>query len=172
MAADSLRIVLHLVVAFILTFALGFERELRGSPAGDRTFSMIGLGTALVGILSRHGAPFALAGAVTGVGFIGGGLTFRQSTKQGDVLRGLPTAAAIFAAAAVGAAAGYGAVLAAVTGTVLILIVLEWRHIPGLKVLDARRWASRVTNDEVADVGPSGTSKPDEEGPPSARPGG
>jgi putative Mg2+ transporter-C (MgtC) family protein len=152
MTADDVRIVLHLLVAFVLTYALGFERELRGSPAGDRTFSLIGLGTALIGILSRHGAPFALAGAVTGVGFIGGGLTFRQSTKQGDVLRGITTAAAIFAAAAVGAAAGYGAVLASVTGTVLILAVLEWRHIPGLRSLDARRWASRFENDEVADI--------------------
>src|SRR5690242_11477908 len=65
MAGDDVRVVLHLVVAFVLTYALGFERELRGSPAGDRTFSLIGLGTALIGILSRHGAPFALAGAVT-----------------------------------------------------------------------------------------------------------
>lgn len=153
MAGDNFRIVLHLVVAFVLTYVLGFERELRGSPAGDRTFSLIGLATALVGILSRHGAPFALAGAVTGVGFIGGGLTFRQSTRQGDVLRGLTTAAAIFAAAAVGATAGYGAVLASVTGTILILLILEWRHIPGLRILDARRWSSRFANDEVSDVG-------------------
>jgi putative Mg2+ transporter-C (MgtC) family protein len=153
MATDDFRIVLHLVEAFVLTYALGFERELRGSPAGDRTFSLIGLGTALIGILSRHGAPFALAGAVTGVGFIGGGLTFRQSTRQGDVLRGLTTAAAIFAAAAVGAAAGYGSVLSALTGTVLILLILEWRHIPGLRLLDARRWSSRFANDEISDVG-------------------
>jgi len=160
MAGDDVRIVLHLVVAFVLTYALGFERELRGSPAGDRTFSLIGLATALIGILSRHGAPFALAGAVTGVGFIGGGLTFRQSTKQGDVLRGLTTAAAIFAAAAVGATAGYGAVLAAITGTVLILLILEWRHIPGVKALDARRWSSKFANDDVAVVGRDEDSNP------------
>jgi len=162
MAVDSVHIVFHLIVAFVLTYVLGFERELRGSPAGDRTFALLGVGTALIGILSRHGAPFALAGAVTGIGFLGGGLTFRQSTREGDVLRGLTTAAGIFAAAAVGAAAGYGAVLAAVTGTVLILLTLEWRHIPGLKTLDARRWAFHFANDDVPETGPQAASKPDQ----------
>jgi putative Mg2+ transporter-C (MgtC) family protein len=141
-------IVVRLLAAFGLSYALGFERELRGSPAGDSTFSLVGVGTAVVGIVAAHGAPYALAGAVTGIGFIGAGLTFRQPTKQGDVLRGVSTAAAIFAAAAVGAAAGYGFLVAAIAGTALILFILELRHIPGLRVLDARHWSSRFGNDE------------------------
>lgn len=148
---QSVEVVVRLLVAFGLGYALGFERELRGSPAGDRTFSLIGVGTAVIGIVAAHGAPFALAGAVTGIGFIGAGLTFRQSTRQGDVVRGITTAAAIFAAAAVGAAAGYGFLLAATLGTALVLLILELRHIPGLRVLDARRWSSHFANDEPAD---------------------
>ena len=54
----------RLLVAFGLTFALGFERLLRGSPAGDRTFSLIGVGAAVIGVLSQKAAPNALAGAV------------------------------------------------------------------------------------------------------------
>jgi len=95
-----------LVVAFVLTYVLGFERQLRGSPAGDRTFSLIGLGAAVVGVLAENGAPNALAGAVTGIGFIGGGLVFRQGHGNGEIVRGVTTAAAIFATAAIGAAAG------------------------------------------------------------------
>ncbi len=44
--------VLRLAVTFGLTFVLGFERQLRGSPAGNRTFSLIGLGAAVIGLLS------------------------------------------------------------------------------------------------------------------------
>jgi putative Mg2+ transporter-C (MgtC) family protein len=142
--------VVRLLVAFGLSYALGFERQLRGSPAGDRTFSLIGVGTAVIGIVAVHGAPNALAGAVTGIGFIGGGLAFRQTTKQGEVVRGITTAAAVFAAAAIGAAAGEGFLLAAVLGTVIVLLILEIRHIPGLRMLDAQRWSSRFADDEAA----------------------
>ena len=57
-----------MAVAFALTFALGYERELRGSPAGDRTFSLIGTASAVLGNLAGAGSPNAIAGAVTGIG--------------------------------------------------------------------------------------------------------
>ena len=133
----------HLLAAFALTYTLGFERALRGAAAGDRTFSLIGVGAAVVAALSQNGAPTVLTGVITGVGFIGGGLTFRQSQEgaDGDVVRGITTAATIFAAAAIGAAAGEGLLLLAVVGTVLALLSLEIRHIPLLRLLDGRRWA-------------------------------
>jgi len=87
--------IVRLLVTFGLTFALGFERQLRGSPAGNRTFSLIGLGAAVIGLLSESVAPNALAGAVTGVGFIGAGLVFRQKTGRSQVVRGVTTASAI-----------------------------------------------------------------------------
>jgi putative Mg2+ transporter-C (MgtC) family protein len=148
MRANSVQILIHLLVALGLTYVLGFERELRGSPAGDRTFSLIGVGTALIGTLAAHGIPFVLAGAITGIGFIGGGLTFRQSTEHGDVPRGITTAAAIFAAAAIGAVAGYGLLLPAAVTTAIILFVLEVDHIPGLRVLNGQHWAPRVPHDD------------------------
>jgi putative Mg2+ transporter-C (MgtC) family protein len=141
-------VAIRLVVAFVLSYALGFERELRGSPAGERTFALIGVGTALVGVLAGHGSPNALVGAVTGVGFIGGGLVFRQATREGDVLRGITTAAAIFATATIGSACGEGFLLAATIADALLLLVLELGRIPGLKKFDARRWADRFDDDE------------------------
>jgi putative Mg2+ transporter-C (MgtC) family protein len=98
--------VMHLLVAAALTYALGFERDLRGAPAGDRVFALIGVGAGIVGVLAVHGAPTALQGALTGVGFIGAGLVFRQEQGHLQMIRGLTTAAAIFTAAAIGAAAG------------------------------------------------------------------
>jgi putative Mg2+ transporter-C (MgtC) family protein len=140
--------IVHLLVAAALTYALGFERDLRGAPAGDRLFALIGVGAGIVGVLAAHGAPTALQGALTGIGFIGAGLVFREQQGHLQMIRGLTTAAAIFAAAAIGAAAGEGRLLLATAGTALALLVLEVRYIPLLRLLDGRRWASRFRNDE------------------------
>ena len=142
--------VVNIAVGWALTFVLGFERELRGAPAGDRTFSMIGLSTALIGTVAPH-YPAVLGGAVTGIGFIGGGLCFRQAVKEHDqereILHGVTTAASIFGAAAIGAIAGCGDLLISVASTVGILLSLEIRHIPGLRYLDARRWSHLFADD-------------------------
>ena len=140
--------VMHLLVAAALTYALGFERDLRGAPAGDRVFALIGVGAGIVGVLAVHGAPTALQGALTGIGFIGAGLVFRQEQGHLEMIRGLTTAAAIFAAAAIGAAAGEGRLLLATAAAAFALLVLEVRYVPLLRMLDGRRWASRFRDDE------------------------
>jgi putative Mg2+ transporter-C (MgtC) family protein len=139
----------HLAAAVGMTYALGFERAVRGATAGDRVFSLIGAGAGVVGIIATHGAPNALAGAITGVGFIGGGLVFRQAVGRNHVVVGLNTAAAIFAAAAIGAAAGQGRLLVAGAATLLALLVLEIRHVRVLNMLDGRRWAVRFRDDDT-----------------------
>ncbi len=48
--------IVHLLVAVALTYALGFERDLRGAPAGDRVFALIGAAAGLVGVFAVHGA--------------------------------------------------------------------------------------------------------------------
>jgi len=85
--------------------------------AGDRTFSLIGVGATVIGVLSHKAAPNALAGAVTGIGFIGGGLVFRQSIGDSQVVKGVTTATARFAWAALGAAAGEGQLALAAMST-------------------------------------------------------
>lgn len=138
----------HLAVAVALTYALGFERDLRGAPTGDRVFALIGAGSGVVGIIAANGAPNALAGAITGIGFIGGGLVFRQEVGRAQVVMGITTAAAIFAAAAIGAAAGQGRLVVATAATLLTLFVLEVRHIKFLSVLDGRHWTGRFPHDD------------------------
>jgi putative Mg2+ transporter-C (MgtC) family protein len=149
----------HLAVAVALTYLLGFERDVRGAPTGDRVFALVGAGSGVVGIIATHGAPNALAGAITGIGFIGGGLVFRQALGSQQVVMGITTAAAIFAAAGIGAAAGQGRLLVAAMATALALFVLEIRHIRWLSMLDGRRWAKYFPDDNKsveADEPPDG----------------
>jgi putative Mg2+ transporter-C (MgtC) family protein len=121
-----------LAIAFVLSLLIGTEREVQHKAAGMRTYTLVGLGSALFVLVSKYGFTDVLsdhvqldpsrvaAQIVTGVGFIGGGLIFVRR----DAVRGLTTAASVWVTAAVGAAAGGGlAVLAAVT-TALYFVVL------------------------------------------------
>jgi putative Mg2+ transporter-C (MgtC) family protein len=130
-------LLVRVVVAFALTYVLGYERELRGSPAGDRTFSLIGTASAVLGNLAGVGSPNAIAGAVTG--FIGGGIVVRRAVRTGEIISGITTAASILATAAIGAAAGAGLLAVAALATGLVLVALEGPHLPLLRLVDARR---------------------------------
>jgi putative Mg2+ transporter-C (MgtC) family protein len=100
-------------------------------------------------VFELNGVPNALQGALTGIGFIGAGVVFRQEQGRMRLVRGLTTAAALFAAVVIGAAAGEGRKLLASVATGIALLVLEMRYIPGLTLLDGRRWASRFRDDEL-----------------------
>ena len=128
----------HIALAFVLSFVIGFERELRGSPAGDRTYALVGTGAAAITAVTMTISPQAIAGVVTGIGFIGGGLVFRGDE---GMLKGMTSAATIFAVAAIGIVAGIGHSWLAVGVTLLVLVDLELRQIPIVKHLDARRYA-------------------------------
>ena len=144
----------HLLVAFGLTYLLGFEREIRGSTAGDRTFALVGMGSALIGYLALFGAPNALAGVVTGIGFLGAGVIIHGGGdgEGRGMVRGVTTAATFFLASAVGAAAGQGQLLFATEATVLTLFMLEVPHIPLLRFLDGHYWSMRFRNDPGMDA--------------------
>jgi putative Mg2+ transporter-C (MgtC) family protein len=131
-------------LAFVLSYAVGFERALRGAPAGDRTFSLVGTAAAAITAVTVGPAPQAIGGVVTGVGFIGAGLVLRSG--QG-MIRGITSAAAMFAATAIGVVAGTGHAWLAVFLTALILIDLELRYMPVLNRLEAHRYADRMADD-------------------------
>src|SRR5690349_3173167 len=117
-------------LAFVLSYLVGFERELRGSAAGDRTYALVGTGAAAITTVAVSSSPQAIAGIVTGIGFIGAGLVVRGG--QG-MLRGMTSAATIFAVAAIGIVAGYGREWLAIGVTALVLVDLELRHLPVLR---------------------------------------
>ena len=134
----------RIAVAFGLSFVIGFEREIRGAPAGDRTFALVGLGAAAVTAVTERISPQAIGGVVTGIGFIGAGLVFRG--RAGMVV-GMTSAATIWAVSAVGIVAGTGHLVLAAGTAALVLIDLELRQVPVLRRLDARRYSGMVPDD-------------------------
>lgn len=97
-------------------------------PAGFRTHSLVALGSALFTIISAYGFAGSLvdptriaAQIVSGIGFIGAGTILQH---RGNI-RGLTTAASLWAVAAIGMAAGAGLLALALIGTLLILVVLS-----------------------------------------------
>jgi putative Mg2+ transporter-C (MgtC) family protein len=132
-------------LAFLLCYAVGFERALRGAPAGDRTFSLVGTAAAAVTAVTIGPAPQAIGGVVSGVGFIGAGLVLRGDR---GMIRGMTSAAAIFAATGIGVSAGAGHAWLALFVTLLTLLDLELRHLPVLNRFEAHRYSDRMANDD------------------------
>ena len=138
----------RIALAAALGYALGWEREVRGHPAGSRTFALVAAGSAGFTAIAVDAFPSTaeklIAGVVTGIGFIGAGVVLRDPTGH---VRGLTTAAAIWSIAAVGVIAGAARFVLAALVAVLFLLVLEMPSVPLLKRLDPARWAHRFTDD-------------------------
>jgi putative Mg2+ transporter-C (MgtC) family protein len=141
---DELDLLGRVLVGALVSYAIGFEREIRGAHAGDRTFSLIGLGAAAVTAVTIGEAPHAIGGVLTGVGFVGAGLVFRG---EGMVV-GITTAATIFTVASIGIVAGAGHLIVASVVGALVIVILETRHLPLLRFLDGRRYTRIVAEDE------------------------
>jgi len=143
---DQLEILGRLVMAAGLGGLIGLQRELQGYPAGIRTIALVALGSALFTEVSQliGGDDRVAAGIVTGIGFIGAGVIFREQFT----VRGITTAATIWAAAAIGMAVGVELYLVAGVGTVLIFILLGARPITR-RMDEAIRRRTRELNEEL-----------------------
>ncbi len=113
----------RLGVAALIGIAIGFERQWRQRAAGLHTSSLVAVGSALFALLdselSSSDTTRIVAGVVTGVGFIAGGVILRSGAN----ITGLNTAATIWATAAVGAMAGLGFASSAAAGGVAIILL-------------------------------------------------
>lgn len=128
--ATELDLVGRLLVAAVLGAAIGIEREIHDHPAGIRTHLLVALGSALFTVLSIVGFPSpdgvatdpsrVAAQIVTGIGFLGAGAIL----KYGPTVRGLTTAASLWAAAGIGMAAGAGLPVLGLAATVIVLVSL------------------------------------------------
>ena len=144
MGSSEFHLLANVAVGFGLTYALGFERQLRGSLAGDRTFALVGTAAAAITAVVHTTSPQAIAGIVTGIGFIGAGVVFRG---RGGLVHGITTAATILMASAIGIVVGYGDLLLGLIVSAGILVLLEIPHLPFLRAVDARTYADRFAND-------------------------
>ena len=151
MLVHDLALLGRIALAAGLGFAVGWEREVRGHPAGARTFALIAAGSSAFTAIAIDAFPATaeklIAGIVTGIGFIGAGLILRDPAGH---IRGLTTAAAIWAIAAAGVLAGAGRFVVATLTTALFLAILELRSIPLLRILDPQQWSHNFSDDADA----------------------
>ena len=125
-------ICLRLLCAMLVGMVIGTEREYTNRPAGMRTHILVALGACAVMITGQlifvqyralGGTPDPSrlsAQVITGVGFLGAGTILREGT----IVKGLTTAASLWAVACLGIAAGGGYYTVALTGMVFIFITL------------------------------------------------
>jgi putative Mg2+ transporter-C (MgtC) family protein len=137
----DMELALRLGAAALLGSLIGFERERLLWAAGLRTHMLVCVGSCLVMVVSAYGFSGVLgryvvldpsrmaAQVITGVGFLGAGSIILRN----EVVKGLTTAASLWAVAAVGLAVGGGLYIAAVMTTVIILVILA-----GIKPLEER----------------------------------
>jgi putative Mg2+ transporter-C (MgtC) family protein len=146
----------RLAMAALLGGALGIERELRDHEAGFRTHLLVSLGSAIFTVVSAYGFEgFLQSGAsvvradptriaaqiVTGIGFLGAGAIIRDGMN----VRGLTTAANLWAVAAIGICCGAGYYFAAGIGAGIALFALWPLRILSDKTIDRwRQGSSRV----------------------------
>ena len=152
----DIHLLARVAIACGLAYAFGFERQLRGSPAGNRTFVLIGGTAAAITSVAGRTSPQAIAGILTGIGFIGAGLVF----VHGATIRGLTSAATVFAVAGIGIVLGYGHLYLGLFVAAGFLFMLELQHIPGLRFLDASTYAARFANDYELPLRPGAAGVP------------
>lgn len=124
----------RLVLAALFGTIIGLDREYREKEAGFRTHFLVSLGSALMMIVSQYGFSEILthdgvsldpsriaAQVVSGIGFIGAGTIIFNH----QIVRGLTTAASLWATAGIGLTAGAGMSWLALAATILTLVALE-----------------------------------------------
>jgi len=148
------RYVLPLLGAGLAGGLIGLEREARGHPAGLRTHTLVCLASALLMLAAVHQTawvrttmtpmeviridPVRMAhGILTGIGFLCGGVIFRQGLS----VHGLTTAASLWVTSALGTLYGvssFGLALSGTVATVVILVAFRWidDHVPGSNIID------------------------------------
>ncbi len=131
MLDNHVHILLRLLLACVLGGIIGYERESSQRPAGFRTHTLVCIGSSLVMITSEYifnrYSPVASidparlgAQVISGIGFLGAGTIIRE----GFSVKGLTTAASIWAVSCVGIACGIGFYEGAIVASAFILITL------------------------------------------------
>lgn len=134
---NELEIVPKLGLTLLLAAGIGWERERKSRPAGLRTHLLVALSVTLVTamgevLVARYaGAGDGVSvdptrvvhGLLTGIGFIGAGTIFVM--RDQNTVRGLTTAASVFAVTAIGIAVGLGLYLLATAAAICVFAILQ-----------------------------------------------
>jgi len=144
---NLLSVFLRLILSMVCGGIIGIERGIRGRPAGFRTYMLVCLGAALVMmtnefiVIKFNSSDPARLGAqvISGIGFLGAGTIIVTRHHQ---VKGLTTAAGLWASACMGLAIGIGFYEGALIGAILIFLImtfmnsLDHRLIAGAKSMD------------------------------------
>lgn len=156
---NLLSTVLRLFLSLLCGGLLGLERERKKRPAGLRTYMLVCMGSTLVMITNQFltklypGADPARMGAqvISGIGFLGAGTIIVTGRNH---IRGLTTAAGLWATACVGLALGIGFYSGAVVGCVLVFVVMSLLHRLDDKMMSSAKILGLYLEfDKMADVG-------------------
>jgi len=118
---------IKLVLAVILGGLVGIEREIIHRPAGLRTHMLVCMGACIFMIVSQefNADPARIAaGVVTGVGFIGAGTIIAGRRRGSETVRGITTAASLWATSGIGMLVGIGDFVLSVFSTLLVVLIL------------------------------------------------
>lgn len=136
-ALTVMAIVVRIVIAVAFGGVIGMERGMKNRPAGLRTYMLVTVGACVVMLLNQYvyqvyetGDPVRLgAQVISGIGFLGAGTIIVTSHNQ---IKGLTTAAGLWASACVGLTIGIGLYEVALAGGIAIFVVLtviqEWDY--------------------------------------------
>lgn len=129
--SENSALLIRMILASICGVFIGFERSRRQKDAGIRTHMIVALGAALAMIVSKYGffdlleyeglradASRIASNVITGVGFLGAGVIFVKDVS----IKGLTTAAGIWATASVGLAIGSGMYTVGIGATLLMVL--------------------------------------------------
>ena len=133
-APDQAELVGKLLLAAFCGGVIGWQRDRRQYVAGLRTMALVAAGAVMfTGINQTYGTDRVVSNIVTGIGFLGAGIIFRE----GGTVRGITTAATVWAVAAIGVAIGIELYLVALVATPMVFLILEMR--PLSEYLSGRR---------------------------------
>ena len=126
-------IAIRILVSIVLGGIIGVERGMKNRPAGLRTYMLVCMGSCVVMLINQYtsqafgtGDPVRLgAQVISGIGFLGAGTIVVTSHNQ---IKGLTTAAGLWASACIGLAIGIGLYEVAIIGGIGIFLVLTVLH--------------------------------------------
>ena len=150
------RMLLDLLLSVLLGFLIGCERKMRAKEAGIRTHTIVCVGSCLMMLISKFAfgdvadSARVAAQIVSGVGFLGAGIIVY---KQHEV-RGLTTAAGVWATAGVGMACGGQMYIVAVGATILLVLAqyvlhMRWRFLHVKKMYSVKIEFTYTDNENI-----------------------
>lgn len=159
MVVSKKEIIIRLILSAIIGAFIGGEREVSNRPAGLRTHILVSVSSTLIMLVSIDGFydietgmpvgdPFRLAAqVVSGIGFLGAGTII----KTGSNIKGLTTAASLWASAGIGLAIGSGYYLGGLVTAGIVLLTLM-----SLRVLERRTFKTKHIVLEIVSSNRSG----------------